>query len=180
MTKPSDPAPASPSGQVLIDGEVATLAFERELPHPPERVWAALTDPEELHRWFMTTATIDGREGGRVEMVSGVARFHWTGRILAWDPPRLYEYEWNADPRPELPRGEQSVVRWELSPTEGGTRLKLTHRRLTRPTALGFAPGTHAFLDRLSAQLDGTKLPDWMGRYAEVKDRYPAWDPAVA
>ena len=167
----------TPAGEVIVEGELATLRFQRLLRHPPEAVWDALTDPEQLKKWFMTTATIDPRAGGSVDMVSGTARFHWKGRILAWDPPRVYEYEWKVDPRAELPRGEDTVVRWELEPRNGGTLLTLTHRNLTRATALGFAPGTHAFIDRLDAQLAGDKLPDWMGRYQEVKHAYPAWTP---
>ncbi|MBO9539929.1 SRPBCC family protein [bacterium] len=164
-----------PAGQVDIDGDTATLRFERTYPHPPEKVWAALTDPEQLGAWFMTKATIDGRPGGSVEMISGPAQFHWTGPILEWDPPRRYSYEWNLPPHPHVPNGEASIVTWELFPEGQGTRLKLTHQKLTTGTALGFAPGTHAFLDRLGAQLDGAALPNWMHRYEEVKHAYPAW-----
>ena len=169
--------PSTPAGQVLIEGEHATLSFQRQLRHPPEAVWEALTDPAQLRQWFMMVAKIDGRPGGKVEMVTGPARFEWRGDILAWEPPRLYEYEWNVAPRTELPQGERSIVRWELQPSDGGTLLTLTHRRLTRNTALGFAPGTHAFLDRLEAQLAGAALPDWMRRYQEVAAAYPAWRP---
>lgn len=170
----------SPNGEVLFEGDTATLLFKRRLSHSPEAVWSALTDPAQLRQWFMTAAKIDGRPGGSVDMVSGPSGFHWTGQILAWDPPRLYEYEWNIDPRAELPAGERSIVRWELAPAEGGTLLTLTHRRLTRGTALGFAPGTHAFLDRLAAILSQAPLPDWMQRYAEVKSGYPAWERPTA
>lgn len=165
------------AGEVRIEGEQATLLFKRQLNHAPEVVWDALTDPEQLRQWFMTTAKIDGRPDGSVDMVSGPARFHWTGKILTWEPPRVYEYEWNVEPRAELPSGERSVVRWELSPSAGGTLLTLQHKRLTKGTALGFAPGTHAFLDRLEAMLAKTPLPDWMKRYDEVKGSYPQWTP---
>ncbi len=167
----------TPAGRVEIDGELATLVFERTIAHPPELVWAALTDPDQLRHWFMTTAKIDGRAGGSIEMVSGPAQFRWTGRILTWDPPSVLEYEWNVEARAELPVGERSVVRWELSRAGASTRLRLVHRRLTKPTAMGFAPGTHAFLDRLAAHLDGAPLPDWMQRFAEVRPAYAAATP---
>jgi uncharacterized protein YndB with AHSA1/START domain len=157
----------------------AQLRFERTLPHPPERVWQALTDPEQLRQWYMAHALIDGRPAGSVDMMSGPARFHVTGRILFWEPPRIFEYEWNVEPRAELPQGERSVVRWELTPSGShATRLVLTHRRLTAATANGFAPGTHAFLDRLTAQLAGSALPNWMQRYGEVQHGYPRWSPS--
>ncbi len=169
----------SPAGEVLFEGEKATLRFTRALAHPPEVIWAALTEPAQLRKWYMADATIDGRVGGSVEMVSGPARFRSTGRILTWDPPRIFEYEWNVDARAELPSGEAAVVRYELTPTVMGGRastlLTLTHRGLTKGTALGFAPGTHAFLDRLAAQLEGLQSPDWMARYQAVAGLYPAW-----
>lgn len=175
MTQPPNQSLPTPAGEVTFDGDHATLHFVRTYPHPPEAVWAALTEPEQLAAWFMTQAVIDGREGGSVRMTSGPARFEWTGRILTWQPHRVYEYEWNLAPHDDVPQGEQSVVRWELEPVEGGTRVTLTHRHLTKGTALGFAPGTHAFVDRLGAQLDAQPLPNWMQRYGEVKHAYPAW-----
>ena len=50
----------------------------------------------------------------------------------------------------------------------------MTFSRLTKPTALGFAPGMHAFLDRLEAYLRGDPLPDWVLRYDAVKSFYPS------
>jgi len=162
-------------GQVQVDGAHASLHFVRRLRHGPERVWAALTDPAELKRWYMAQAEIDGRLGGSVAMTSGPAQFVWTGRILTWEPPRVFAYEFNAAPRPELPEGETTIVRWELVAHGDETELRLTHTRLTRPTASGFAPGTHALLDRLEAQLAGAPLPGFVERYAEVQALYPRW-----
>jgi hypothetical protein len=62
------------------------------------------------------------------------------------------------------------VVRYELSRDGAGTLLRFTHRGLSVPGARGFHPGTHAFLDRLAAQLAGQPLPDWQQRYREVAD----------
>jgi uncharacterized protein YndB with AHSA1/START domain len=167
-------------GEVTSDGEFARLFFQRLLPHPPGKVWAAITDPTQLRQWLMaSTAVIDGREGGTTETVAGPSGIRAHGRILAWDPPRVDEHEWIADPRPEMPQGEHSVVRWELQPVEGGTLLTLTHRRLTRLTAGGFAPGWHAFLDRLERQLAGEPLPDWVERFAAMRAAYPAWEKAA-
>src|SRR6185437_10688480 len=65
-------------------------------------------------------ATIDGRLGGSFEVLSGP--FHWTGPILARDPPTLLAYEHNHEPCPEMPSGARTIVRWELSPEGEGTR----------------------------------------------------------
>ena len=163
----------SPMGAVIVEGERATLVFRRHLSHPPEAVWRALTDPAELSSWYMTKASLDARAGGTIDFVAGPSRLHVTGRILTWDPPRVFEHEWKVAPRGELPSGEDSVIRWELLQEGNGTLLHLEHRKLNSQTALGFAPGTHAFMDRLEAQLDGRPIPNWQERYKQVAPGYP-------
>jgi uncharacterized protein YndB with AHSA1/START domain len=162
-----------PSGAVVTDGDRATLVFRRILPSPPEVVWKALTDPEELSGWYMTKAVIEGRLNGTIDFLAGPSRLHVTGRVLTWDPPRVFEHEWKVAPRPELPTGEDALIRWELRPEGEGTLLHLEHRRLGRQTAIGFAPGTHAFMDRLEAHLRNAPLPNWQERYQQVAPSYP-------
>src|SRR5207302_9053105 len=83
--------------------------------------------------------------------------------------------EWNVEPRKDLPKGERSIVRWELTSVGGTTLLRFSHRRLTRQTALVFAGGMHAFLDRLEDQLEGRPLGNWLARVGEVRSEYPQW-----
>lgn len=168
---------ASRTGTVTIEGGYATLRYERRLAHPRETVWNAITDPKELAAWFNSKAVIDGRNGGTIDFVTGPAGFHTTGRILVWDPPRAFEHEWHIDPHPQLPTGEaEAVIRWELARDgDSGTILTMTFSRLAKSTVLGFAPGMHAFLDRLAAQLSHETLPDWKVRYDAVKASYPSW-----
>ena len=163
-----------PTGAVVMEGDDrATLVFRRRLEHSPEEVWNAITNPSELMNWYMTKAVIDGREGGTVDFLSGPSRLHVTGRILTWDPPKVFEHEWKVAPRAELLSGENAIIRWELRRDGEGTILHLEHRNLNRQTALGFAPGTHAFMDRLEAQLNHQPLPNWQERYGEVASQYP-------
>jgi uncharacterized protein YndB with AHSA1/START domain len=165
----SDEVEASAPGEIEGEGQLVTLVFRRVFHHRPDVVWEAITDPEQLRVWFLTEATIDGRKGGRVEFVTGPTKVHSSGRILEWDPPRVYEHEWNLPASERAPNGESAVVRWELSPAGDGTRVVLTHRKLSRPTAQVFSGGLRAFLDRLSAQLDGRELPDWQRRIGEFR-----------
>ena len=174
MTELGQKAPKP--GKVVVEGDLATLEFERRFLHTPQAVWDAITQPEQLARWYMVKAKIDGRPGGSIDYVAGVSQFHVTGRVLVWDPPCIFEYEWNVEPRPELPTGERSIIRWEIIPDDGYSILRLTHRNLTRRTAGGFAPGTHAYLDRLGAFLDSAPLPDWRKRVEEMWSSYPGWE----
>ena len=70
-------------------------SIERELilPAPRERVWTALTRPDQLSAWFGTQATIDLRPGGEVSIAwdgstgpRGAAR----GVIEAVEPPNRW------------------------------------------------------------------------------------------
>jgi uncharacterized protein YndB with AHSA1/START domain len=163
-------------GTLLEDGEHATLTFRRVYRHAPEHVWDAIGTQEGLRGWLMCThALIEGRVGGRIELVSGPPGYRSTGTVLAWDPPRVLEYEWNVEPVPEMPRGERAIFHYELTPEGDSTQLLVTYRRITKQTARGFLPGLHAFLDRLEAQLDERALPDWTQRFDELRADYPEW-----
>jgi uncharacterized protein YndB with AHSA1/START domain len=165
---------ASQKGEVIIEGDYATLRYERRLAHPREVVWNAITDPKELAEWMYTKAVIDGSNGGSIDFVTRPGALHTTGRILVWDPPRVFEHEMHTAAHPQLPDGEvDAVIRWELARDgDSSTILTLTLSRLTKLTALGFAPGMHAFLDRLAAQLDHRTLPDWVKTRDAVKEFY--------
>jgi uncharacterized protein YndB with AHSA1/START domain len=157
-------------GTLSVDGKRATLTFRRYLRHPAEAVWAALTDPQRRALWFGPTR-IEGRAGGTIETdpqgppAPPDLRL-MTGRILVWDPPRVLEHEFR-----QAIVGE-GVVRYELTPAGEGTVLAFTHTGLLPPHARGYIPGTHAYLDRLAAVLDGAPAPDWQARYAAVEGSY--------
>jgi Activator of Hsp90 ATPase homolog 1-like protein len=97
------------------------------------------------------------------------------GRILIWDPQRAFEHEWHIVPNPSLPNGEpESNIRWELEKDgDSNVLLTLTHSRLSRYSSGNFAPGWHAYLDRLEASLNNEKLPDWSQRFGAVKNYIP-------
>jgi len=164
----------TPLGTVTADDQGATIAFERRYPHPIEAVWAALTEPEQLASWLGVTV-LEGCEGGTIVIEAGpqslpVEVRRTTGRILAWDPPRVLEYEWHQAII------EASTVRFELTADGDATVLKLIHRWLSPRNANGFIPGWHAYLDRLAAHLAGDEIPDWSERYEQLKGGYSqAW-----
>jgi uncharacterized protein YndB with AHSA1/START domain len=164
------------NGSLVVDGEHATLTFRRVYRHSIAHVWDAIATPEGLREWLMCShAVIEGRVGGRIEMASGPPQYRSSGKILAWEPPRLLEYEWNVAPVPEMPHGEHAIFRYELTADGDSTRLVVIYRRITKQSATGFLPGLHAFLDRLEAQLDGVALPDWAARFGELRAEYPEW-----
>ncbi len=158
-----------PANSLELHGESATLVFRRFLPHPPEVVWRAITDPAEMAHWHLTSGRIEGRVGGRIELVTGPTQVRSTGQVLAWDPPRRFEYDWDLVPTDAWPAGEHARVRWDLSEHDGGTLLVLTQQGLTKRTARVFSQGMPGFLERLAALLDHRPLPDWLDHVRRLR-----------
>jgi uncharacterized protein YndB with AHSA1/START domain len=97
------------------------------LPVPPERVWQALTEPDQLARWFGRRAEVDLRVGG-------TAFFIWEdetarARIEVIDPPHHFAFRWRpykSDPAlPIESGGPTTLVEFRLEPVSEGTRLRL-------------------------------------------------------
>lgn len=167
MTEATNPGPLPGDlGSVRSrdDGSVE-IRFTRFLAHSPERVWSALTDPQEMRHWF-TEARVEGREGGLVELDFG-AEGRAEGRVMAFDPPNLLEHTW-------VEEGVESRVRWELHAVEEGTLLLLTHSGLPPGSGTEYGAGWHDFLDLLPPHLGGESLEGRPDRYRELKGIYEA------
>jgi len=158
------------------DKDKWTLILVRELRHPPEKVWLALTDPAHLREWapFVT----DGNLGS-----VGTVTLTWVGaptpiatKVTRADAPKVLEY------------GDH---RWELEPFDGGTRLTLWSNIDRRFIAWG-AAGWHIAFDVLDRLLSGTpigriagadavKLASWQRLVAEYAKQFdvrpPNWAP---
>ncbi len=137
-----------------LDGRPA-LRFERVLPHPPQRVWRALTEPEEMFAWHPTPARFEPRAGGRVDYDSkGHIAGMEDGEVTAYEEPRLLAYTWGVE------EGLQpDHLRWELSPHDDGCLLILVHSFSDRFKAARDGAGWHVCLDSLAALLAGQPDP---------------------
>lgn len=162
-------------GTIVVEEKYGTIKFERRLKHPKEMVWKAITDQKEIFRWLPDyKGTFGGYKGGTIDLLNVVSGSHVTGNILIFDLYRLFEHEWHIAPNQMFPKGEpESIIRWDLKQDgESNTHLTVIHSNLTKSTALTFAPGWHAYLDRLEAILDNQLPPNWVHRFAEVKELY--------
>ena len=155
------------------DGQV--IRFERRLAHPVERVWRALTEPDEIAGW-LALAELDLTDGGRVVLTwqntdeegnTAVAR----GTVSALDAPRLLEFDTDIHGR----------LRWELEPAGDGTALTFTaEAQLPEEYELKVLAGWHMHLDHLEHVLDGGTIdwPNWsrehMPAWERIRDRYEA------
>jgi uncharacterized protein YndB with AHSA1/START domain len=142
------PGPAS-GAQIRKDGEKWTLILVRELRHPPEKVWQALTDPVHLREWapFEADGSL-GTVGTTVKLTTvGAPRLHVTEtNVTRADAPNMLEYNWG-----------DHVMRWELQALGGGTRLTLWTDIGHRFIAMG-AAGWHICFDILDRLLGGNPI----------------------
>ena len=104
----------------------------------PERVFQALVDPHQVTQWWggkgqgqsyrCTMFENDLRVGGRwsTSGTSGDGTFEVSGEYLEIDPPRRLVYTWTAS----WTGAVTTTVRWELEPSEQGTRVTIRHTGL--------------------------------------------------
>jgi uncharacterized protein YndB with AHSA1/START domain len=130
------------------------IRFERRLSHPIDRVWAAITEPDQIEAW-LARAELEPREGGRVRLEwlnTGDDEVIARGAVTAIDPPRRLELDTDA----------HGVLTWELEPDGDATDLTLTvvlampDEHVTKNIA-----GWHVHLDFLTDWLDDHTRVDW-------------------
>ena len=95
--------------------ETLTVVVERELEHPPEKIWRALTQPHLIEAWLMKN------DFTPVVGHSFNLRADWGAvdcQVLAVEPNRTLSYTWAA-------YGLESVVTWTVTPTGTGTHLRM-------------------------------------------------------
>ena len=136
------PGPANVARVQQKDGDKWTLILVKELRHPPEKVWRALTDPTHLREW----APFD--VDGSMDTV-GTVKLTWVGapmpletRVTRAEAPKVLEY---------------NDTRWELEAIDGGTRLTLWSTIDRRYMSMG-AAGWHIAFDVLESLLGGNPI----------------------
>jgi uncharacterized protein YndB with AHSA1/START domain len=185
-----DTTPDQHLGTIEKAGGRCVLRYERHLRHPVERVWAALTEPEQLATWLAAADELELVEGGRIALrwLNAPEEGEWDayeieldeehnaemvgrGTITRLDPPRLIEYETDAF----------GLMRWELRAAEGGCVLTFVNtvelpQRFWHQTLAGW----HIHLDHLEEALAGrpvewsTWTADHMDAWTRIRDRYAA------
>jgi uncharacterized protein YndB with AHSA1/START domain len=156
------PGPAA-GAEVRKDGDNWTLILVRELRHPPEKVWKALTDPASLREWAPFDADASLSKAGAVVKLTtiGAPKPHVTeAKVARAEAPKLLEYTWGG-----------FDVRWELEPSAGGTRLTLWTSIDHRFISMG-AAGWHVCLDVLDRLLGGNPIGRIVGPEAM---QFPGW-----
>ncbi|MEO8152015.1 MAG: SRPBCC domain-containing protein [Rhizobacter sp.] len=103
-----------------------TLVVEREMAHPPEKVWRALTQGPLIEEWLMQN-DFEPIVGRRFTLRTA-AMAHWNGvtdcELLELIPHQRLSYRWDAS-GDEAATGLKTVVTWTLTPTPTGVRVRM-------------------------------------------------------
>ena len=153
--------------RLLTDRARPAVRLERRLADPPDVVWRALTEREQLRSWFPCDVIVSG---GRWEVGAAITfpfppeaiDLTLTGEVLEVDEPHVLAFTWGED-----------TLRFELSAEGDGTRLVLVDE-LPPDSAARNAAGWEQCLDRLQGL---EPEPDsWQPRF----ERYAAqFEPVV-
>ena len=97
-----------------------SVVIERELPHPPEKVWRALTQTSLIKEWLMDN-DLQPAVGHKFQFRS-TPMPNWNGiidsEVLVVDPNKKLSYSWGS-------LGLESVVTFTLTPTDAGTHIRM-------------------------------------------------------
>ena len=139
----------------MTASETRSLIIERELPHPPEKIWRALTQSSLIQEWLMQNdfqPTIGHRFNFRSTPVAG-----WDGvidsEVLVVEPNKKLSYSWGT-------LGLGTVVTFTLTPTATGTQLHLEQSGFHADEERNFKGAKYGWqnflnsLDQVVAKLD--------------------------
>lgn len=135
------------------------LRFTRQLPHPPGKVWRAITEPEHLEAWFPQRIVGEWEVGAPLRFEGEPA---FAGEVLRFEPESIVEFRWGTD-----------IIRLEVAPRGEGSVLTLVDVFAERGKGARDGAGWHTCLDFLIHHLDGTEAPwDTRARWTEVHPGY--------
>ena len=137
----------------------STLVVERVFPHPREKLWRALTESPLLAQWMMSN-DFEPEVGRRFQFRADPVP-NWNGivdcEVLIVDPLQRLSYNWGVG-GDQAASGLQWVVLWTLTPTEGGTHLRMEQSGFgphQKANYQGAKYGWHKFFGGLERVLGG-------------------------
>jgi uncharacterized protein YndB with AHSA1/START domain len=142
------------SSDKTIRSQTDAVAFEWEVPHAPEKVWRALTDPALLTQWMMPVDQLT-LEPGATFSLQIPPQPGWTGtvqcRFVEIEAERKVSYTWSVPPL-------ETVVTFTLTPTESGTHVSLLQSGFTPDQARNFGGARYGW------RMMGDKLVELLAR----------------
>ncbi len=134
-----------------------SLVIEREMPYPQEKIWRALTEGSLIEAWLMKN-DFQPQVGHRFQFRATPVP-NWNGiidsQVLLVEPKSRLSYSWGS-------MGLESVVTWTLTPTEGGTHVRMEHSGFPSqegPNYKGAKYGWQKFIGNMERVVGGLDQP---------------------
>lgn len=162
-----DPMSDDELGEISVVGDEARARLERCFDHPPQMVWAALTNSMKLVEW-LAPGSIALAVGGPVKLDFTDSGIVIDSRVSAYAPGRLLEYSWSGPGEPLRP------IRWEIEASQCGTRLTLTLILPASEDVARSCAGWEAHLEMLAAALEGVPIKFPFERFKATREAYKA------
>jgi uncharacterized protein YndB with AHSA1/START domain len=125
-----------------------TVVIERTFPHPPEKLWRALTESPLITQWLMKN-DFEPVAGRKFQLRSEPVP-NWNGiidcEVMVVEPLKRLSYSWGT-------MGLESVVLFTLTPTDGGTHLRMEHSGFPTDQDAAYKGATYGW-QRFLGQLD--------------------------
>ena len=120
-----------------------SVVIERDIPHAPEKIWRALTEPHLIEEWLMKN-DFTPLVGHKFNL-----RGDWGAvdcKVLQVELMKTLSYTWEA-------HGLESTVTWTLTPSASGAKLRMEQK--------GFRPDQEQFYQGAQA--------GWQGFFAKLE-----------
>ncbi len=121
--------------------ELRSVVVERQIAHPPEKIWRALTEPHLIAEWLMQSdfAPVVGHDFKFSEDWGAI-----DCKVTTVEPNRTLSYSWAAF-------GLESTVTWTLTATGSGTLLRMEQAGFPLEQEQAYRGATMAWPQYLSA-----------------------------
>ncbi len=119
MTMTTNPSAVVDSDEFIVRRTITIAA-------PLDKVWAAISEPEHLSRWFPQSAVFDTIAAGSVGTFTFEGYGAFPVRVEEFEAPKSIAYRWGApddDPAGTIDPDRSTVFRFTLEPVDGGTQL---------------------------------------------------------
>lgn len=123
--------------------DIRSVVVEREIPHPPQKIWRALTQPHLIAEWLMKN-DFQPIVGHAFKLSADWGAVDCQVRTV--EPEKTLSYTWAA-------YGLESVVTWTLTPTATGTRLRMEQAGFRAGQEQAFQGAKHGW-QQFFAQLE--------------------------
>jgi uncharacterized protein YndB with AHSA1/START domain len=115
----------------------STYVYVSYIRTTPEKLWAALTDPELMKQyWFGMHCESEWKAGSPWRLVSDEGQTFDSGEIVEAEPPRRLVIRWQHQNKPELKADGPSLCTMELEADAGSVKLSITHTVERDPSKL--------------------------------------------